>query len=204
MSVHRNKALDIPMNTSAEISSLTRAINLGEKPELTYTKSTQQFALLSTVPDSAAVEIFTDGACLNNPGPAAAAFAIVHRGAVLHSSARFLGHSTNNIAELTAAIDGLRFLAERRDLSIALLSDSEQVVKAMPQWVPKWKAKGWRKADGKPVLNRPLYEELDAIASAFPKLRWQHVRGHSGHEFNELVDKLANATAIADAAYRAA
>jgi ribonuclease HI len=200
MSVHRNKALDIPMNTSAEISSLARAINLGEKPELKTTKTTQQFALLSTVPDGAAVEIFTDGACLNNPGPAAAAFAIVYRGAVLHSSARFLGPGTNNVAELTAAIDGLRFLAERCDLSITLLSDSEQVVKAMPQWVPKWKAKGWRKTDGKPVLNRSLYEGLDAIASRFPSLTWQHIKGHAGHEFNELVDKLATGTAAAGSA----
>lgn len=185
------------MNGSAKISSLTRAINLGEKQEFNTAKTTRQLAPLSTVPEGAAVEIFTDGACLNNPGPAAAAFAIVYRSAVIHSSARFLGHGTNNVAELTAAIDSLRFLAERRDLSIALLSDSEQVVKAMPQWVPKWKAKGWRKADGKPVLNRPLYEELDAIASGFPSICWRHVKGHAGNEFNDLVDKLANGAAEA-------
>ncbi|MFN3317577.1 MAG: ribonuclease H [Allorhizobium sp.] len=163
-------------------------------------EATNPTAALNAIPAKAQVEIYTDGACLSNPGPAAAAFAVIYQGVVIHSAARFLGNGTNNVGEISAAIDGLRFLADRPDLSITLLSDSEQVVKAMPEWVPKWKAKGWRKADGKPVTNRPLYEELDAIASGFPSLKWKHVKGHAGHEFNELVDGLANGAAEAGAA----
>lgn len=193
------------MNMSPNITTLARTNGLDEQAKCAATNShSDAVASLATVPLGASMEIYTDGACLNNPGPAAAAFALIHHGTVIHSAARFLGHGTNNVAELSAAIDALGFLAVRPDLSITLLSDSEQVVKAMPQWVPKWKAKGWRKADGKPVQNRPLYEQLDAIAANFPALRWQHVKGHAGHEFNELVDGLANATAIAGATYRAA
>lgn len=155
-------------------------------------------ACLDAIPAGASVEIYTDGACLGNPGPAAAAFAIVYEGKVIHSTARFLGHATNNIAELTAALDGLRFLADRSaDLRVTLLADSNQVIQGMSVWLANWKARGWRRADGKPVANRQHYEELDAIASAFPSLRWQHVKGHAGNEFNELVDKLANGTAAA-------
>lgn len=157
--------------------------------------TTDPTAALNAIPAEAQVELYTDGACLSNPGPAAAAFALIYQGVVIHSAARFLGHGTNNVGELSAAIDGLRFLADRTDLAVTLLSDSEQVVKAMPEWLPKWKAKGWRTAGGKPVQNRSLYEELDALASAFPSLRWKHIKGHAGHEFNELVDGLANGAA---------
>lgn len=148
---------------------------------------------LDAIPAEATVEIYTDGACLGNPGPAAGAYAIVYQGKAVHSAARFLGHGTNNTAELTAALDGLRFLADRKaDLRVTLLSDSQQVILGMSAWLPNWKARGWRNASGKPVVNRGLYEELDALATAFPALRWKHVRGHAGHAFNELVDRLAN------------
>jgi ribonuclease HI len=161
-------------------------------------QSGTQINAIAAIPKGAGVEIYTDGACIGNPGPAAAAFAIVHAGRVILSDSRHLGRGTNNIAELSAAIDGLQALGERRaDLSVTLLSDSEQVVKGMRDWLPGWKAKNWRNAAGKPVKNRPLYEELDAIAATCPALQWQHVKGHAGHEFNELVDGLANAAAEA-------
>ncbi|WP_050470957.1 ribonuclease H family protein [Pannonibacter phragmitetus] len=155
-------------------------------------------AALDAIPIGAAVELYTDGACINNPGPSAAAFAVVHGGQVILSGARYLGHGTNNTAELSAALDGLQALGGRRaDLSVTLLSDSEQVVKGMRDWLPGWKSRGWRSAAGKPVKNRTLYEELDTIAAVCPALEWKHVRGHAGHEFNELVDGLANAAAEA-------
>lgn len=158
-------------------------------------------ACLDAIPAGASVEIYTDGACLGNSGPAACAYAIVHGGKVIHSAARYLGHATNNIAELTAALDGLRCLADRSaGLRVTLLSDSNQVIQGMSAWLANWKARGWRRADGKPVTNRQHYEELDAIASAFPSLHWQHVKGHAGNEFNELVDKLANGKAAAGSA----
>lgn len=188
------------MNIFANSSRLSRPITLDERAKSdANTTGSDTAALFPTIPVGASVEIFTDGACLNNPGPAAAAFAIIYQGVAIHSAVRFLGLGTNNVAELSAAIDSLRFLADRPDLSITLLSDSEQVVKAMPDWLPKWKVKGWRGSTGKPVINRPLYEELDALASAFQSLRWQHVKGHAGHEFNELVDGLANGAAATGA-----
>ncbi|KPF47485.1 hypothetical protein IP76_00435 [Rhizobium sp. AAP43] len=153
------------------------------------------------MPAEATVEIYTDGACLENPGPAAGAFAIVYQGKAIHSAARFYGNGTNNTAELTAALDGLRALGDRNaDLKVTLLSDSNQVIQAMNVWLANWKAQGWRRGGGKPVANRPLYEELDAVAQTFASLHWKHIKGHAGHEFNELVDGLANGAAQAGAA----
>lgn len=157
--------------------------------------------VLAALPEGAKVEIYTDGSCIGNPGPAAGAFTIVHKGAVVHSSARYIGAGTNNTAEISAAIDSLRFLAPRReDLKITVHADSNQVFLAMKEWIANWKAKGWRKADGKPVKNRELYEELDAVASTFPALGWAKVKAHTGHKFNVLVDGLAKAAAEAGAA----
>ncbi len=121
-------------------------------------------ACLDAIPAGASVEIYTDGACLGNPGPAASAFAIIYEGKVIHSAARFLGHATNNIAELTAALDGLRFLADRSaDLRVTLLADSNQVIQGMSVWLGNWKARGWRRADGKPVANRQHYKSLTRL-----------------------------------------
>lgn len=157
--------------------------------------------VLAALPEGAVIVLYADGAALpTNPGPAAGAFAIVHEGKVIHSAAHFLGHGTNNIAEMTAALDGLRFLTDRReDLKITVVSDSEYLIKGMNERLAKWKAKGWRTASGTPAKNRALWEELDALASTFPALGWKWVKGHAGNEFNELVDGLANAAAEAGA-----
>lgn len=162
-------------------------------------EKTNAAEVLAALPEGAEVEIYTDGCCLGATGaPAASAFAIIHEDKVIHSAARFLGPGTNNIAETTAALDGLRFLTDRRnDLKITVVSDSQYVIKGMTEWLASWKARGWRKADRKPVENLALWEELDALASTFPALGWKWVKGHAGNEFNELVDGLANAAAEA-------
>ena len=168
--------------------------------EIEKTEKTNAAEVLAALPEGAVIELYADGAALpSNPGPAAGAFAIVYEGKAIHSAAHFLGHGTNNIAEMTAALDGLRFLTDRReDLKITVVSDSQYVIKGMTEWLANWKARGWRKADRKPVENRALWEELDALASTFPALGWKWVKGHAGNEFNELVDGLANAAAEAE------
>jgi ribonuclease HI len=94
--------------------------------------------------------------------------------------------------EMTAAIKALE--AVPRDLPIVIHSDSQYVIKGATNWLRAWKAKGWRKADGKPVLNQDLWLQMDELLKG-RKITWTWVKGHAGHEQNERVDGLANAEA---------
>lgn len=134
------------------------------------------------------ITIHTDGACKGNPGPGG-------WGAVL----QFNGHTrelkggerqtTNNRMELTAAIRALEAL--REPCAVTLYTDSVYVMQGLTQWLPGWKARGWRTADRKPVKNQDLWQALDA-AAARHRIDWRWVKGHSGDPGNEAADRLAN------------
>lgn len=135
--------------------------------------------------------VFTDGACLGNPGPGgyAAIMSIAGREQIIVGRDR---STTNDKMEMTAAIKALETVPP--SLPIILHSDSQYVVKGASQWLRGWKAKGWRKADGKPVLNQELWLEIDRLSHGRTIL-WQWVKGHAGQEQNERVDQLANTQA---------
>jgi ribonuclease HI len=97
--------------------------------------------------------------------------------------------TTNNRMELTATIEALRAL--KRPVRATLYTDSKYVCTGIDEWLPQWKARGWRTADRKPVKNQDLWEALDA-ARAPHQITWRWVRGHSGHDGNERADALAN------------
>ena len=135
--------------------------------------------------------IFTDGACLGNPGPGGYAALILIGG----QEQIIVGHdpaTTNNKMEMTAAIRALEALPQ--GLAATIHSDSQYVVKGIREWLPGWKKRGWRTAAGEPVKNQSLWEALDRLNSD-RRITWQWVRGHAGHEQNERVDGLANAEA---------
>ena len=137
------------------------------------------------------VEIFTDGACRGNPGPGGwAALLIAGKERKEVSGAEDL--TTNNRMELMAAIGGLGAL--KRRCAVKLYTDSKYVLQGITEWLPNWKARGWRTAAREPVKNQDLWQLLDAAAAA-QDIEWHWVKGHSGHEGNEFVDQLAN-TAI--------
>lgn len=147
-----------------------------------------------SLPIGAALEIYTDGAAEpSNPGPAGSAFVIVYEGAEIDTWSAHLGIKTNNIAELTPAIRALELLADRTDLSISIVSDSQYLVNGMNLWLRTWKASGWCNAARKPVKNRELWERLDELAGRFPKLELRWIKAHVGHRWNERADGLANA-----------
>ena len=133
------------------------------------------------------VEIFTDGACLGNPGPGgwAALLCCGDREAELVGGAR---RTTNNRMELMAAIAGLEALT--RPCSVRLTTDSRYVMDGIRSWLPVWKRNGWRTAAKKPVKNIDLWQRLDT-AAARHEVEWLWVRGHAGHAENERVDALA-------------
>lgn len=134
------------------------------------------------------VEIYTDGACRGNPGPGGwAALLIWNAQRKEITGAEPL--TTNNRMELTAAIEALKAL--KRRCAVRLHTDSRYVMQGVTEWLPRWKASGWRTAAREPVKNQDLWERLDAAAAA-QQIEWRWVRGHAGHEGNEHVDRLAN------------
>ena len=133
--------------------------------------------------------IFTDGACLGNPGPGGYAAVITIAGQEQVIVGRDTS-STNNKMEMTAAINALE--AVPQGLPIVIHSHSQYVIKGATEWLRGWKAKGWRTSDRKPVKNEDLWRELDA-ATTEHQVEWVWVRGHSGHVENERADALARA-----------
>jgi ribonuclease HI len=135
------------------------------------------------------VEIFTDGSCRGNPGPGGWAALLRKRG-----NERMLTGAdpatTNNRMELTAAIEALAAL--KRPCRVRLTTDSEYVRQGVTQWLPRWKANGWRTSQRQPVKNQDLWKRLDELA-AHHEVDWHWVKGHSGHDENERVDRAANA-----------
>ncbi|WP_205300825.1 MULTISPECIES: ribonuclease HI [Oleiagrimonas] len=139
------------------------------------------------------VEIFTDGACLGNPGPGGWA-ALLRNGEVEKLLDGGEPDTTNNRMELMAAIAGLEAL--KRPCHVTLTTDSRYVMQGIEEWVPRWRANGWRTAGRKPVKNQDLWQRLVA-ASEPHRIRWKWVRGHSGHAENERVDDAARQQAEA-------
>jgi len=135
------------------------------------------------------VEIYTDGACRGNPGPGGWG-ALLSIGARKKELSGSTGSTTNNRMELQAAISALQAL--KRPVSARMYTDSQYVIRGVLEWLPQWKARGWKTADRKPVKNQDLWELLDREASRH-RLEWHWVPGHAGVPGNERVDALANA-----------
>ncbi|MGC1458245.1 MAG: ribonuclease HI [Steroidobacteraceae bacterium] len=137
---------------------------------------------------TASLMIHTDGACRGNPGPGGWGVLLNWNGTVKELSG-WEPDTTNNRMELTAVIMALAALT--RPTQATVQTDSQYVIKGITEWLPTWKARGWRTADRKPVKNQDLWEQLDQLAGAH-SLTWQWVKGHSGDPGNERVDELAN------------
>ncbi|MGA2066346.1 MAG: ribonuclease HI [Thermoguttaceae bacterium] len=154
--------------------------------------SSAKRGLNTAVPDTAEVQLFADGACSGNPGPGGWAFLLRHPASgkeLLRAGAE--PETTNNRMEMTAVIRGLEVL--KRPVRVEVLSDSIYVGKGFSEWLPKWKANGWRRREGqqwKPIKNEDLWRRLDALLVRH-QVRFTHVRGHSGHPENERCDAMA-------------
>ncbi len=134
------------------------------------------------------VALFTDGACRGNPGPGGWGVLLRYGD---HERELYGGEpaTTNNRMELRAAIEGLKAL--REPCEVTLTTDSTYVMKGLTEWLPGWKARGWRTAARKPVKNAELWQALDSEAQRH-HVHWEWVKGHSGHAGNERADALAN------------
>lgn len=127
---------------------------------------------------------FTDGSASPNPGPGG--YAVIERGKPVALGSED-GDTTNIRMEGRALIAALT-LADGEPCEIH--TDSEFWINVITKWAPGWKAKGWKKSGG-PIKNLDLVQELDVLyGKSHAKLVW--VRGHVGHEGNELADEWAN------------
>lgn len=131
-----------------------------------------------------------DGSALGNPGPAGWGWYVDEQ----CWAAGGWAHGTNNMAELTAVLDLLQQTAHLPD-ELLVYCDSTYVINSVTKWMAGWKRRGWKKSDGKPVLNVEIMKALDAAMTG-RRVRFAWVKGHSGHELNEAADRLANAAAV--------
>ncbi|MFP7697252.1 ribonuclease H [Trueperella sp. LYQ143] len=131
--------------------------------------------------------ITTDGACSGNPGPGGWAWVEHYSGKTMSGGA---AQTTNNIMELTAMISALEYAGPQ--VNLVVRSDSSYVVNSMTKWAVGWRRRGWRKADGKPVLNQELIARLlELYESRIGQTKVEWVRGHNGDAANERADALA-------------
>ncbi len=138
------------------------------------------------------VEIYTDGACLGNPGPGGWA-ALLRHSERERELAGGEAVTTNNRMEMMAAIAALEAL--KQPCRIDLYTDSQYVQRGIGEWLPGWIRRGWKTAGGDPVKNQDLWQRLQA-AVADHKVTWHWVKGHAGHVENERVDVLARDQAL--------
>jgi ribonuclease HI len=138
--------------------------------------------------------VYSDGACSKNPGPAGWGAVVLPADGKPQSFSGFLGHGTNQIAELSGAIEGLANVPEGSE--VELVSDSQYVLKGLAEWRAGWERRNFVNSKGDPVANQALWKRLYAVADK-RKVHTRWVRGHNGDRFNEMADALAT-TAVAE------
>jgi len=136
------------------------------------------------------IKLFTDGGCRKNGiGGWGVVFVC---GDVVKEVYGGTTNTTNNKMELTAVIEALKRV-KRRDIPIEVYSDSAYIVNCFnDKWYVKWRRNGWINSRGQPVENKDLWEELINLVESFDNIEFVKVKGHSGVEFNERADQLAN------------
>lgn len=141
------------------------------------------------------ITIAFDGACRGNPGPGGYGAILLNTltNAEKIVQGREASATTNNCMELSAAIAGLNAL--RPGALVTMIGDSQYVIKGFTEWLPGWKAKGWKGSNKKPVLNVELWQALELAVARHLSVTWQWVPGHDGHELNERVDRITAAQA---------
>ena len=139
------------------------------------------------------IVIYTDGACLGNPGPGGWGALLRYRDIERELSGGE-PQTTNNRMELMAAIVALETLTE--PCRIDLHTDSQYVRQGITEWLRNWVRRGWKTASGGAVKNQDLWQRLQ-LATQRHTVEWHWVKGHSGHPENERVDALATAAARA-------
>ena len=134
------------------------------------------------------VDIYTDGACLGNPGPGGWAFIIKYNSGRIKEFSGSEKYTTNNKMELTAAIKAVKYL--KKKIIINLYTDSKYLKDGITIWIKKWKLNGWKTSNKKKVKNSDLWKILEEGIKDH-EINWVWVKGHNENIFNEKADVLA-------------
>lgn len=144
------------------------------------------------------ITIYTDGAAKGNPGAAGwgAVFVVDKKVFEIGGSVE---HATNNIMELTAPIEALKYVKTHfsHGLNVEIISDSKYVILGITEWIGNWIKNNWRNANKKPVLNRALWEELYGLTEEL-KPKWTYVKGHNEDKHNDRADLIATSNALGE------
>ena len=134
------------------------------------------------------VVIYTDGACSGNPGPGGWGAILMYNGNKKEISGA-KNNTTNNVMELTAALEGLKML--KFPCEVELYSDSAYLVNGFSQgWIYNWKKNNWKTASKEPVKNKEIWEEIYNLTQIH-KVKFIKVKGHADNEFNNRCDEMA-------------
>ena len=134
------------------------------------------------------VIIYTDGACSGNPGPGGWGTILMYNGNKKEISGA-KNNTTNNVMELTAALEGLKML--KFPCEVELYSDSAYLVNSFSQgWIYNWKKNNWKTASKEPVKNKEIWEEIYNLTQIH-KVKFIKVKGHADNEFNNRCDEMA-------------
>lgn len=132
--------------------------------------------------------VYADGSCPGNPGPAGWGTVVIPPGGAPIQAKGYIGIGTNQVAELTAALEGLKAVPE--GVQVELVSDSQYTLKGISEWRKGWEKRGWKNSQNQTIANfdlwMALYKQVDARKVV---TRW--VKGHNGDTYNEICDTLA-------------
>ena len=134
------------------------------------------------------VDIYTDGACIGNPGPGGWAFIIKYSNGETKEFSGSEKYTTNNKMELTAAIKAIKYL--KKKIIINIYTDSKYLKDGITIWIKKWKLNGWKTSNKKNVKNSDLWKLLEEKIQDH-EIRWMWVKGHDENILNEKADMLA-------------
>ena len=187
-------------STIAQVNKLLKVIESSNLNETTYLEIHQNLIKIQNkIRDitqqtpakiketSETIKIWTDGSCLSNPGPGGWAYVLESDEAILE----YYGaekETTNNQMEMLAAIKALQ--STPAGTNIILHTDSDYLVQGITKWIHGWKKRKWKKADGKQVLNKNLWNLLDK-ENGLRKVKWIWIKAHAGIPGNERCDHLA-------------
>ena len=133
--------------------------------------------------------VYTDGACVNNPGgPGGWGVCIFYPDGTIYELGGHEARTTNNRMELQGVLAALQAIEPGAVATV--YSDSRYVIDGLTKWLAGWKRKGWVTASRAPVKNRDLWMQLDAENPG--RVKWRHVRGHSGDPGNDRADEIAS------------
>ncbi|MEW6755036.1 MAG: ribonuclease HI [Candidatus Latescibacterota bacterium] len=138
----------------------------------------------------APVVVYSDGACVGNPGPGGWAARVKHADGRIVELGGAARQTTNNRMEMLAAIEALASVPE--GTPVTMITDSQYLRRGITEWIRQWKRRGWLTVSKQPVLNQDLWQRLDELCSS-RRVNWQYTRGHAGNPDNERCDTLAQA-----------